>query len=183
MREFFRNLFQALFGIITWPFRMLGFGGGGGSAAARQAAESDEADSRVEAVQAAVAPQPGLEDAMSVRRAARCLLRGDAPEGVDMPVRRWLDTLGPVGLAFVARAQPDVLARVLAGQESNACPVPPFVRSECDGSAVVAKLKADLMAARAGGHGAGPQPVPQPRLLPFGQSLSRTIRTAAANRP
>lgn len=182
MREFFRNLFAGLLGIITWPFRWLGFGGGN-NAGAQHEAEAAEKDSRLDAVKAAVAPDAGLEDALGVRRAARAMVRGEVASGqdIDMTVRRWLHSLRPVELAFVARAQPDVLARVMAGDSVDACPVPPFVRSQCDGSEFVARLKADLAAGR-GVRGDAPQPA-QPRPLPFGPSLTRTIRTAAANRP
>lgn len=182
MREFLRNLFAGLFGLLTLPFRWLGFGGGG-NAGAQHEAEAAEKDSRVEAVKAATTPDAGFEDAMAVRRAARAMVRGEVASGrdVDMPVRRWLHSLGPVGLAFVARAQPAVLAQLLSGQSTDACPVPPFVRGECDGSEFVSRLKADLAAGR-GVRGDAPQPA-QPRPLPFGPSLTRTIRTAAANRP
>lgn len=193
MLEFLRNLFAAIFGIVTWPFRMMFGGAARNNAAAHEAAEADETDSRLRAVQSAVAPDSKLEDALAVRRAARCVVRGEVPSAhdVDMPVRRWLHSLQPVQLAFVARAQPDALAQVMAGKATDACPVPPFIRSECDGSQFVAKLKSDLMAARAG-QGSGPhatsqvrcaEQAAQPKPLPFGPSLTRTIRVAAANRP
>lgn len=141
MRAFLSNLLAALKELVFLPFRWLGFGG------SRTTSDDDahaESAGRMEAVKAATAPNSDLGEAMAVRKAARALLRGETAD-VPMPVRRWLESLSQVGLAFVSSAKPDTVHRVLSGQSMDACPVEPFIKAQWDGTAIMASYRADRL--------------------------------------